>query len=262
MQDNNVSSSTPQFSKAEYAEVAARDICNGCKAPITGVYYRANGTTVCGSCAERLQRELPQDSHAAFVRSLLFGAGGFLLGLALYAGFTILTGIEIGYVSLAVGFIVGKAMMLGSKGVGGRRYQVTAVLLTYAAVSTAFIPIAISVLRHEKKPAAAQHATAQTNTTQQASSASTPDQPVSTDPEQTPPPDTAPAKPKMNFARAIGGLVLIGLASPFLQLQEGFSGVIGLVILFVGMQFAWKMTAGHSKIAIEGPYQNSASATA
>lgn len=259
MQDNNLSSSTPQFSKAEYAEVSAQDICKGCKAPITGVYYRANGAMVCGSCAERLQRELPQDSHAAFVRSLLFGAGGFLLGLALYAGFTILTGIEIGYVSLAVGFIVGKAMMLGSKGVGGRRYQVTAVLLTYAAVSMAFVPIMISALRHENSTSQAQHTSAHSSSPQQTSS--TPEAPASAGTEQ-PSKASASTEPKMSFARAIGTLALIGLASPFIQLQAGFSGVIGLVILLVGMQFAWKMTAGHSKIAVEGPYQNSASATA
>jgi hypothetical protein len=90
---------------------------------------------VCGRCADRIRRETPQDSHAAFVRAFLFGFGGFAIGLALYAGFVIATGISIGYISLAVGWIVGKAMMMGSGGVGGRRYQITAVLLTYAAVS-------------------------------------------------------------------------------------------------------------------------------
>ena len=62
----------------------------------------------------------------------------------LYAGFTIVTGLYIGYVSLAVGWLVGKAIMLGSKGIGGRRYQIAAVVLTYAAVSLAAVPIAIS----------------------------------------------------------------------------------------------------------------------
>lgn len=62
--------------------------------------------------------------------------------MALYSAFTILTHIEIGYVSLAVGFIVAKAMMMGSNGVGGRKYQITAVLLTYAAVSLSALPIA------------------------------------------------------------------------------------------------------------------------
>lgn len=97
----------------------------------------------CASCAERLQRELPQDSHTAFVRGLIFGIGAAIIGLVFYAGFTIVTGLYIGYVSLAVGWLIGKAMMLGSKGKGGRRYQISAVALTYAAVSLAAIPIAI-----------------------------------------------------------------------------------------------------------------------
>ena len=76
----------------------------------------------CEGCAQQLERQLPKDSHAAYVQGMLFGIGAAILGMALYAGFTIVTGFYIGYVSLAVGWLVGKAMMLGSKGVGGRRY--------------------------------------------------------------------------------------------------------------------------------------------
>ena len=39
-----------------------------------------------------------------------------------------------------------KAMMKGSGGIGGRRYQVAALLLTYGSVSMAAVPIAISQL--------------------------------------------------------------------------------------------------------------------
>ena len=41
----------------------------------------------------------------------------------------------------------GKAMHLGSRGVGGRRYQLVAVLLTYLAVSLSAVPIAIHQMR-------------------------------------------------------------------------------------------------------------------
>jgi hypothetical protein len=66
----------------------------------------------------------------------------------------------------------------------------------------------------------------------------------------------------MSVAGAIGTLAMIGLASPFLELAEGGSGFIGLIILFVGMRFAWKMTAGRSNVKLEGPFQlaNAASA--
>jgi hypothetical protein len=61
--------------------------------------------------------------------------------------------------------------------------------------------------------------------------------------------------PKMNFLSALGMLALIGLASPFLELADPFHGLIGLVILFVGIRFAWQQT-GAPKIDIVGPFQN------
>jgi hypothetical protein len=65
----------------------------------------------------------------------------------------------------------------------------------------------------------------------------------------------------MNFFTALGLLALIGLASPFLELQDPFQGAIGLIILFVGIRFAWQQT-GAPKIDIVGPFQNRAPAPA
>jgi len=250
--------SSPQFSTAEYTSSPAADACKGCKTSLTGVYYRANGAMVCGSCAERIKRELPQDSHAAFVKALTFGIGGSVLGLALYAGFTMLTGIEIGYVSLAVGFIVGKAMMMGSGGIGGRRYQIVAIALTYAAVSLAAIPIAFHLNSKRAEYRRAEEQRLQNNSNPASESSST-EQQASQEPDQQ---QASSQKEKPSLAGIVGKLALIGLASPFLELEDGISGIIGLVILFVGMRFAWRMTAGGAGISVEGPYQNSASASA
>jgi len=58
----------------------------------------------------------------------------------------------------------------------------------------------------------------------------------------------------MGLGKALGALLLIGLASPFLGLAAGgFQGLIGLFILFIGMQIAWKMT-GRPTLAIDGPF--------
>jgi len=249
MSESGFQNDTPQFGTAEYPGSVAGDVCKLCHQPITGMYYRANQALLCGSCADRVQRQIPQDSHSAFVRALLFGIGGFVLGLVLYAGFTIATGIEIGFVSLAVGWLIGKAMMMGSGGIGGRRYQIVAVALTYAAVSMAFVPILIYYVNKEKPK--------QPQVQEQQPATSTPQTPQAGQPVQAA--DTQGSsentRPKRNWAAAVGQLALIGLASPFLQLKSGFSGIIGLVILFVGMQFAWKITAGHPKIVIDGPFQ-------
>jgi predicted lipid-binding transport protein (Tim44 family) len=73
-----------------------------------------------------------------------------------------------------------------------------------------------------------------------------------------PAPEQNPAKRPANFGAALVGLALIGLASPFLELANPFQGLIGLVILYVGMQFAWKMTRGISP-QILGPFKLSPS---
>src|SRR5579862_3150958 len=135
---------TPQFQKAEYASVQGTDICKGCGQPAGNPYYRVNGRMACAACAEKARLIIPVDQHSAFVRGIVFGIGGAIVGLIAYSTFAIVTGVVIGFAALAVGYIVAKAMMLGSRGMGGRRYQIAAALLTYFAVSMSVIPISIS----------------------------------------------------------------------------------------------------------------------
>src|SRR6266849_8276836 len=137
------SNPSPQFGTAEYLGKPGNDHCQFCHLPIAGNYYRINNAMACGGCAEKMRGALATDTHAAFVRALLYGIGAAVVGMILYAVFEIATGLIIGYVSLAVGWMVGTAMMKGSNGVGGRRYQITAALLTYAAVSLAAVPVII-----------------------------------------------------------------------------------------------------------------------
>lgn len=197
---------TPQFATAEYQGKPA-ETCKFCGQTIGGPSYRVNGSTACSACADRARQAAPGQTDTAFPRALLLGIVGAAIGMALYSAFTIITHVKIGYVSLAVGFIVAKAMMMGSNGVGGRKYQITAVLLTYVAVSASTIPIVAFLLNI----------------------------PVSAIP--------------------LARLVQVGLTSPFLELQaDAFRGGIGLVILFVGMRIAWKMTQGKAQAVVEGPF--------
>jgi uncharacterized membrane protein len=219
----DTSKGVPQFATAEYAPNTPNLTCAACQGPITGPYYKINGAQACAECAKNIQAQIPKDNHAAFVRALLFGVAGALAGFALYVAFALATGLVIGWVSLAVGFIVGKAMSMGSRGVGGRRYQVVAVLLTYLAVSLSAVPIAIHQMR--------QHHQAQAQST-----ATTP-QP----------------REHVSVAKAIGVLALLGIASPLLDLQDPMHGIIGLIILFVGIRFAWRFTAGRT-IEVSGPH--------
>jgi hypothetical protein len=225
-----MSSDIPQFATAEYSAKAGETACKSCAQPINGAYYRVNGALTCANCAARIKEQMLKDSHTAFGRGVLFGVGGAILGLCIYVAFALLTGWVIGYISLAVGYIVGKAIVLGSGGLGGRRYQIAAVLLTYMAVSLAAVPIALS--HHMKQKSAQQQA--------QVSESSSAGSPATVSP------------PKMSPAKAVGVLALIGLASPFLDLSNPTHGIIGLIILFVGIRIAWKITAGKT-VNIVGP---------
>lgn len=242
---------TPQFGKAEYLGEPGSDRCNTCGQPLVREYYRVNGVMTCTTCTSSAQNSSPKDTHAAFVRAILFGSGGAILGLIIYSTFGIITGLVIGYLSLAVGYIVGKAMMMGSKGIGGRRYQIVAVLLTYAAVSMSAIPIAISMQSKNRKEEKQNLADEQRQLEKEfGQEHSTPP------PERPTPPMESTQHPKPSFAAALGYLALIGLASPFLELQDSFGGIIGLIILFVGIRIAWQITAAKLP-EISGPFHNS-----
>jgi len=168
------------------------------------------------------------DSHSFFVRGVLFGIGGAVLGLTIYAAVAIATGLVLGLVSLAVGYIVARAILMGSGGRTGRRYQIVAALLTYAAVSLAAIPIAVSQVWKLEADLKKVAGTADVRAV-------------------SPAPDTTVATSQGNADAAslvpnIGRLLMIGLASPFLDLQESPQGIIGLIILAVGIRIAWRMT--------------------
>jgi len=237
---------TPQFGTAEYAGVAGTEHCSFCKQPIRGRYYRVNNAMACAACGERAQLEEPKDSHSRYVRGLIFGIGGAIVGLILYATFEIKTGLAIGYLSLAVGYIVAKAIKMGSQGAGGRRYQITAVALTYAAVSLAAVPVSMSAYSKTAKAKDTAQIEQQPTNATAAEENATP----------------SPAEPRMGLGAVLLRLALLGLASPFLDLAgDPLQGLIGLVILAVGIRIAWRIAAG-SETQIFGPFEPASAASA
>jgi hypothetical protein len=244
MSDAAFNNPSPQFGTAEYAGPAGNDHCQLCHQPICGTYYRVNEALACPGCAEKARAELSRDTHAAYMRALLFGVGAALAGMILYAVFEIATGLIIGYVSLAVGWMVGKAMMKGSGGVGGRRYQITAAFLTYAAVSMAAVPVGIHyAIEHRQQQ------------NQQASAKGRPsDEEFERQEEAVNPNYARPSR-----GQVVAKLALLGIASPFFEVWEtgpNLSWAIGIVILIVGIRIAWRITAG-VPLQIYGPFQDS-----
>jgi hypothetical protein len=250
---DSFSNPSPQFGTAEYLGTPGNDHCQFCHQPVAGNYYRITNAMACSGCAEKMRGGLATDSHAAFMRALLYGIGAAVVGMILYAVFEIATGLIIGYASLAVGWLVGTAMMKGSNGVGGRRYQIAAVLLTYAAVSMAAVPVWIHYGNKHERQQQQQVQEQQQLEAEQRQLEAEAGQPSS------PPTPIHPLHPPMSLGHWLGRAALIGLASPFLEVWGGgvtFGWLIGIVILFVGMKIAAKLTGGRP-LEIFGPFNDS-----
>ena len=247
MADNSLTGGVPQFGTAEYSRKPGEETCQSCGAAISDRYFRINGALACPICADRAQAGMSKDTHTAFVRGIAFGIGGAILGLIVYAAFGILSGFVIGYVSLAVGWIVGKAIKKGSNGIGGLRYQIAAVILTYAAVSLAAVPIGIS---QYLKSAKAHKAVVHSPPTATAEAGADPTVQGRPSPTSTPPHQT------FSKGALAEKLLLIGLASPFLEINETPHAIIGLFILFIGLRIAWQLT-GETPTQVLGPFKSS-----
>jgi hypothetical protein len=240
----------PQFGTAEYATKPGGNLCEFCHQPLSGTYYRVNAAMACPGCAERMRSELDRDKHAAYVRALTYGIGAAVVGLIGYALIAILLqGWVISYMSIGVGWLVGTAMMKGSNGVGGRRYQIAAILLTYAAVSMAAVPIGIHFAGERKQQREQRQAQQQKIEDEQRQLEQESGQKPSL-------PQAAPKveRPTVSLATWLGTLALLGLTSPFLELRSSPGwGAMGLLILFFGMRIAWRIAAGRP-FGVYGPF--------
>jgi predicted lipid-binding transport protein (Tim44 family) len=232
--------SAPQFNTAEYAGQPAADSCHYCQRTIGVRYYRVNNLMACPACTEKAALPVPQN-HAAFTTALLCGAGAAIAGLALYATIEIFTGLISSLVSLAIAWMVGTAMMAGSKGIGGRRYQIAAMLLTYAAVSMAAIPVSYARSAQSRK--------AQEQLQKEEALAANGQSEL----------QRPPARPTVSIGVLLFRLALLGLASPFLNLIFARSplALVSLAIIFIGMRYAWQITAGKKATEIIGPFSAS-----
>jgi hypothetical protein len=258
MPDNSLTTGTPQFSTAEYAGAGGPDACKSCGQPIGNEYYRVNTALACPACAKKAEAGAPKDTHARFVRGVTFGGVGAILGLALYSVVGIATGLVIGYVALAVGYIVAKAIKMGSNGMGGRRYQIAAALLTYAAVSLSAVPIGIASYV-KARSAAPPVAITQPSQNSENGAGAADDQTGSQSLEQAAP-SVPPARPRHATSRWVLArrLLVLGLISPLYDLWlDGptFGPLIGLLILFIGIRIAWQMTAAGPTAAVIGPFK-------
>jgi hypothetical protein len=238
--------------------------CAECARPIAERYYAAGSTIVCPECRGRIDALLGAPvGTSGYLRAVLFGLGASLAGAVIWFAVYKLLNLEIGLIAIAVGWMVGRAMQKGARGRGSRRLQVSAALLTYAAVALSYTAIVVDQTREERGGASARPTAVDSVSTRATAPTRSPD---STTRDSTPTAAAAPAAGASSAAReggesAKGGpaTFLLGLgaliALPVLaNLSDLPMGLIGLFILFIGIRQAWHMTR-RVEIAFEGPFR-------
>lgn len=225
-----------QFQKAEPLPVVDPNAerCVVCKTPIGAAYFHANGQTVCPMCADRIQSGQQKPPAISLATAVLYGAGAALAGTIVYTAVAMM-GVEIGIIAIAVGYMVGKAVRAGSRGLGGRPQQILAVLLTYFSITTSYV--AVGLYQMAKNPEQFQQ-----NAKKSAAKDAQP---------QTEAP-TGGAQPRIGLVGALVFLLMLLVAAPFFGLGS-IGGFISLFIIFIGLKQAWKMT-GRTEVLVTGPY--------
>jgi len=222
--------------------------CALCHTPFEAEYFDVGGQQICRACSDNVayQTATPREM-STLVRA---GAAGFvacILGGVLYFAVVAISGFEVGLVSIAIGYMVGYGVRLGTRGRGGRRYQVLALVLTYWAIGLAYSSLAIKAVfdaRSEGK----------------ATSVSGPQKSGTAAPAATAgaSPDAEREKRPASGGRALLSLLYL-LAFTFVMpvlavVGDLPSGLISGAIIVFGMMQAWKMTAA-PVVTVTGPYR-------
>jgi hypothetical protein len=157
----------------------------------------------------------------------LFGAGAALLGTIVYFAVLALSGYEIGFIAVGVGWLVGKAVRKGGYGCGGWKLQALAVGLTYCSIVGSYVPLAVKTIVAKQSQSVT--ATAERPALQR------------------------PSSPGISGAGLILGLLIlfvISLAAPFLA---GYHNILGLFIIGLGLFEAWRLNR-RPQLVLSGPH--------
>lgn len=212
-------------------------ICAACSSVLSGQYYTLADRMLCESC----HFAVGQAASPGSVATRALGALGLGIIAAAVAGalwmlVTEVTGYEIGLIAIVVGFLVGAAVRLGARQVGGVGYQLLAVLLTYLAIVMTYVPLIVAELDSDEELRAQFTASA-------------------TDPnlvEVAPDGTVGPAVDEEALSLTLYLVAIpIALVAPFLA---GFDNIIGILIIGFALYQAWKMNA---RVALElkGPFR-------
>lgn len=232
----------PTFDVVDAVTPVGSAPCAECRGAIVDTYYEADQGVICAACHARITSRAPTGSiDGRFGRALAFGALAALASAAAYIALLATTGREMTVALLLVGLAVGKAVRLGSRGRGGRRFQWLAVTLTYVAIATTYVPFVVkgysrdSALSGEAMDTALLPTAGASFLTVAA------------------PPLSMPAAPQSlgGAALGLGALLLLAVAAPVL---EAANHLVVTLIMLATLYQAWRMNR-RVDITITGPYR-------
>lgn len=252
----------PAMERAEIEEsIETGSPCTRCEDPIGNVYFTLGATAICERCRLGLEIDPKQGSRMLRLgRAGLFGGIAAAVAAGIWLTIAEVTGREFGIVAIAVGWGVGSAVHLGSRGQGGLGYQLIAVALTYLAIVSTYTPLVFLDLMASNEETAA--------TLEQASDAEGLDTPgfvaLELPATDEAPVEVAPAPAAENALAELGpvqvamaalliGAIVLGIAAalPFI----GGMNAIGLLIIGVALYEAWILNRRPDR-TISGPFES------
>jgi len=216
-----------QFDKVEFATAAQARSCASCTAAITEQYFEAAGQILCPACADRVGGKAA--GKGAFLRALGYGGAVALLGTLVWYAIIKIADMQLGLIAVFVGLGVGLAVRKGARGRGGWAYQALAVFLTYASITTSYVPFVISGISEGAKQ-------------EQSKAAEQPTTEVAKPPEE-------PMPAALALVLFVGLVWGIAFAAPFLG---GTDNLIGLAIIAFALYEAWKL---NKRVPLTGPFK-------
>jgi hypothetical protein len=249
--------------------------CSRCEAPLRTEYFHVNGGVTCAACKDAVEiateaARKRSRGTGPVMRALLFGLGASILGAVIYFAIWKLTdGWEFGLISILIGFMVGTAVMKGSRSHGGRRFQVLAVLLTYFAIGLSYSSAVISEMIDGKMDLGDSTAVEIGTSGDSARSAALADSAAvaamaaASDSAASATGDSAVATATGGsvvtgpaaLLLGLGGLLLMTMALPVLIVVSSFpGGLLSALIIGIGLQQAWTIPR-LVEAEISGPYK-------
>jgi hypothetical protein len=118
--------------------------CAFCGKVVVGKINHVDAKTACDLCLEAASKDF-LDDRVLLTRGLILG------GVAAIVYFLILACLDVlldgvrgpSFMTLPVGFIVGRAFAMGSKGSAGLKFRLAPVIISYLTVAMAAIPVLI-----------------------------------------------------------------------------------------------------------------------